>query len=409
VIETVSPNPTFLAAGSAAGYYYQARVALVEALKFAYSESGIDIAIERLDDVSFEKDGTPLELLQTKHHISKVGDLTDTSPDIWRTLRVWCENVKKDPSLPSRTRFTLITTAEASEESAASCLRPQTTHSQYRDVDAADSLLMTAATSSTNVALASAFEIFRGLTPEMRKSLLTAIEVLDRAPQISDLELHIEDGLKMIAPRGKVSIAREHLEGWWWSRICKALQQEPVGVISILELEAKLDDIREVLKRDALPTEMEHVDPPDTELKALDEMTFVLQLRSVGLGEIRVQYAKRDYYRAFTQRSRWTRQNLLFDGEVTKFEKTLVEEWQPRFHSMCGDLDIKAKAPTIRAAGQKLYHWVETEARFPFRTVAARFLNVGSYHMLANEVRVGWHRDYATKFVKPPEGSDGNA
>lgn len=397
----------FTAAGAAAGYYYQARLALAEALRFAYSESGVDISIERLDDVSFEKEGTALELLQTKHHISKVGDLSDSSPDIWRTLRVWSENVRNDPSLPSRTRFVLITTAKAPEGTAASYLRPPGTHSQYRNIETADSLLTAAATNSTNAALASSFEMFRSLAPQMRKSLLSAVDVIDRAPNLNQLEEHIEERLKMIASRGRLATAREYLEGWWWPRICKALTQEPVGVISVLELEAKLDDIREVLKRDALPIEMEYVDPPETELQALDELTFVRQLKSVGLSEIRVQYAKRDYYRAFTQRSRWMRQNLLFDGEVMKFEKTLLEEWQPRFHAMCGDLAAKAKAPTVRSAGQKLYHWVETEARFTFRNVAARFLNVGSYHMLANEVRVGWHRDYATLFQPPPENSDG--
>ena len=55
------------AAQSAAGYMYQARLALLEALRYAYSDSGIEIAVEKLDDVSFEKDGTALELLQTKH------------------------------------------------------------------------------------------------------------------------------------------------------------------------------------------------------------------------------------------------------------------------------------------------------------------------------------------------------
>jgi hypothetical protein len=51
-------------------------------------------------------------------------------------------------------------------------------------------------------------------------------------------------------------------------------------------------------------------------------------------------------------------------------------------------------ASALIQAGQDIYHWVTTEARFPFRSVTTRFLNVGSYHMLANDLRVGWHRDY---------------
>jgi hypothetical protein len=393
---------TFTAASSAAGYYYQARFALFEALRLAYGDENIDVAIERFDDVSFEKEGKPLELIQTKHHINKVGDLTDTSADLWKTLRVWSEAAKANPSVPGRTRLVLITTGQAPPSSAASCLRPN----GERDVDKAEALLVAAAQKSENQSLKDAFVAFQKLAPEMRTLLLSAVEILDHAPVLTELEVAIEDRLKLIAPRGKTAIARELLEGWWWPRICKALQ-EGGGVISILELEAKLDDIRDAMKRDALPTDMEHVDPPDSELEALSEMRFVRQQRTVEVGNNRIQYAKRDYYRAFTQRSQWTRQNLLFDGEVALFEKTLVEEWQPRFAVMCDNLNGATDDTTVRQAGQDLYHWVEADARFPFRTVSARFLNVGSYHILANDLRLGWHRDYATLLTQNDEGSDG--
>jgi hypothetical protein len=393
----------FTAASSAAGYYYQARLALFESLRLAYGDESIDVAIERFDDVSFEKDGLPLELLQTKHHLNKVGDLTDTSVDLWKTLRVWSEAAKANPSLPGRIRLVLITTGRAPSSSAAYYLRPN----DERDVDQAEALLVAAAQKSENQALKEAFFAFQKLVPGMRKLLLSAVEILDQAPVLTELEAAIEDRLKLIAPRGKAATARELLEGWWWPRICQALQ-EGGGVISILELEAKLDDIRDAMKRDALPTDMEHVEPPDSELEALNEMLFVRQLRTVGVGNNRIQYAKRDYYRAFTQRSRWTRQNLLFDGEVGRFEKNLLEEWQPRFAVMCDGLNGEAEDTKVRQAGQELYHWVEAEARFPFRTVSARFLNVGSYHILANDLRIGWHRDYET-LLTPNDEEGSNA
>jgi hypothetical protein len=394
-------QPVFTAASAAAGYYYQARFALLESLRLSYVDDSVDVAIERLDDVSFEQNGEPLELLQTKHHVNKVGDLTDTSADLWKTLRVWSEAAKANPSLPGRTRLALITTGHAPPSSAASYLRPN----RERNVDEAEALLITAASKSENQALRDAFLAFQTLAPEMRRSLLSAVEVLDQAPVLTELESAVEDSLKLIAPRGKAAAARELLEGWWWPRICRTLQ-EGGGVISILELEAKLDDIRDAMKRDALPTDMEHVDPPDSELEALNEMLFVRQLRTVGVGDNRIQFAKRDYYRAFTQRSRWTRQSLLFDGEVARFEKTLVEEWEPRFAAMCDGLDGTTKDFTICQAGQDLYHWVEAQARFAFRTVSARFLNVGSYHILANDLRLGWHRDYTSLFTPKDEASD---
>ena len=382
------------AAQSAAGYLYQARLALAECLRYAYSDSSVEIAIERLDDVSFEKDGAPLELLQTKHHLKKAGDLSDGSVDLWKTLRVWAQAVSHDPSLPGRTRFVLITTAKAPEGSAAAHLRPLGAGPTPRDGAAADWLLMAAADASTNRSLQKAIEAFKGLSPAIRHELVASIEVLDRAALLSDLGAAIEQRLKMMAPRGKAALAREQLEGWWWPRICAALQAETPSTISVLEVEQKLDDIRDGLKRDALPLDMEHVSPSDEQLASFDEMRFVKQLQTVGIGGARLEYAKRDFYRASAQRSRWVRESLLFDDEVARFEQRLIEEWQPRFAQMCDGLAEGCGAEAERSSGKSLYGWVETEARFPIRSQTVRFLTVGSYQILADDLRVGWHRDF---------------
>ncbi|MFX4554821.1 hypothetical protein ABTB05_19400, partial [Acinetobacter baumannii] len=79
-------------------------------------------------------------------------------------------------------------------------------------------LLVSAAESSENKTLKDAFAAFQKLTPQMRNSLLNAVEVLDQSPVITELETAIEERLKLIAPRGKASVARQMLEGWWWPR-----------------------------------------------------------------------------------------------------------------------------------------------------------------------------------------------
>ena len=401
------PHAVHSAAPSAAGYLYQARLALLEALRYVYVDSDIEIAIEKPDDVSFEKDGSALELLQTKHHLTKSGDLTDRSVDLWKTLGIWAETVKADPSISRRTRFALITTGRAPNESASSYLRPADSNS--RDPAMAESMLVKAGNASTNKTLDKAIAAFRALTPEMRKALVGAIEIIDGAPLIGNMESLIEGRLRMIASRGKAALAREQLEGWWWPRICVALQAETPGTISILEIEQKLDDIRESLKRDALPFDMKDADPSQEELDILDEMRFVRQLQCIGIGANRLQYAKRDFYRASVQRSQWARQKLLVDDEVGRFDRTLFEEWQPRFEQMRDGLSERSQETVVREAGHKLYGWVEADARFPLRTTVSRFLNVGSYHILADDLRVGWHRDYGTLCGDLDDGdSDGH-
>jgi len=393
------PPTNFNAAPSAAGYIYQARLALALCLRYVNVDAGVEVGIERLDDISFETNGTAQELLQAKHHINRVASLTDKSVDLWKTLRVWSEAATKDPTLPARTRLALVTTGSAPDNSAAAMLRPAGAYpvGKARDAKAAVALLERVAEAGGNQELKAAYAAFLALGPTMRISLLSSIEILDNQPLLTDLGEVIERDLRMVAPRGQVAIARERLEGWWWPRVCKALMASPAETISVLEVEAKLDDIRDGLKRDALVADQEHVDPPTDDIADYEGRPFVRQLKVVGVGGNRIEYAKRDYYRAFTQRSKWVREHLVFDGEIAKYELTLIEEWQPRFQQMCDKIVDKETTDTARRqAGQELYSWVEADARFPFRTVSQRFLTVGSYHILANELRVGWHPDYQT-------------
>jgi hypothetical protein len=394
----VAGSSTFGAGPAAAGYLYQARLALDLAMAYVNKESGIEVSVERLDDVAFESLGTPIELLQTKHHISHVANLTDASADLWKTLRIWADAVYADPSLPARVRFALLTTAEIPSGAVANLLKPIAA-GERRDAKQAAEKLTAIAQTSSNESLKPAFASFLKLGSAMRASLLSAVEILANQQQLPDLCGSLEEHLRLFAPRGKAAYAREMLEGWWWPRICSALVQNPPGTIAIAELETKLDDIRELLKRESLTIDFEDAHPSEAELASYDGFRFIHQLKAVGLGDNRIHWAKRDYYRAFAQRSKWSREHAVLDGEIAQFEALLVEEWEPRFGAMRDEyVAAEAGCSSLRQAGQSLYHWVETEARFPFRTMAHRFLNVGSYHILADAIRVGWHRDFASMF-----------
>ena len=130
------------AAGSALGYLYQCRVAMLWTLRRIRQggQAEFAIVIEGLDDVVFESDGSVTELLQTKHHVSRHGDLSDASEDLWKTLRVWCD-AWATGMLVGETAFYLVTTATAPTGSAAVLLGP----SQGRQPEAALTLLQAVA------------------------------------------------------------------------------------------------------------------------------------------------------------------------------------------------------------------------------------------------------------------------
>ena len=136
--------------------------------------------------------------------------------------------------------------------------------------------------------------------------------------------------------------------------------------------------------------------PPEAVIAELDKRPFVRQLRLIAVGAKRVELAIRDYYRAYEQRSRWAREDLLVDGEIESYERELVEAWEPRFEAAKDELEDGCSDAEKVQAGQKIFKWAETEADFPLRSVRQRFLTHGSFHMLANRHAVGWHPDHAT-------------
>src|SRR5216684_2393660 len=100
---TDSGSSQFSAADSALGYLYQVRIALLFSLRHA-KETDFLVSLETLDDVTFESTtGDPQELLQTKHHQKTAANLTDASPDLWKSLRVWIEAWKTNASVVGTT------------------------------------------------------------------------------------------------------------------------------------------------------------------------------------------------------------------------------------------------------------------------------------------------------------------
>ena len=53
-----------------------------------------------------------------------------------------------------------------------------------------------------------------------------------------------------------------------------------------------------------------------------------------------------------------------------------------------------ASAEALIRLGRDLFQWAEQDATFSLRGVFERFLTHGSFEILSNRHRVGWHPDY---------------
>ena len=378
----------FSAASSSLGYFYQCRYALLDALRRLPEGDHIIISIETLDDVVFERAGSPIEILQTKHHINSHASLADASPDLWKSLRIWIEGQAGGTISPDA-RFFLVTTGVCSAGMAATYLRPV-----GRDEQKALERLAATASTSTSEANAPAYRAFSSLSDDSRARLMKSVTVLDASPSIDQLDDRLHKAVFYAVERCFLDSYLQRLEGWWYGRVVKHLLDDHAAPILGEELEAEASRIRDQFKIDNLPVD-DDIMRETIDASGYMGRAFVEQLNLIEVNQSRVLHAIRNYYRAFEHRSRWLREELLYVGDLERYEDRLVEEWDLMFQQMRDELGEGAAAEAKTRAAQKLYSWVETGAHHRLRpAVTEPAIARGTYQMLADDFRVGWHVEF---------------
>lgn len=378
----------YSAAPSALGYFYQCRYALLEALRRLPEGERVCIGIETLDDVVFERDGSAVDILQTKHHINAHATLTDASPDLWKTLRIWIEG-QADGTIPMDAEFFMVTTALCADGTAAAYLRPE-----GRDEQKALERLAATASTSTSDTNAPAYRAFTSLNDDGRLRLAKAVMVLDGSPSIGQLDDRLRQAVFFAVERRFLDSYLQRLEGWWYERVLAHLADSAAAPILGEELESEANRIRVQFKEDNLPVD-DDIMRATVDASGYMDRPFVEQLNIIGVNQNRVIHAIRNYYRAFEQRSRWMREDLLYVGELDRYEDRLVEEWDLLFQQMRDDLGDDAAEDEMTRAAQVLYKWVESGAHHPIRRgVTEPAIARGTYQILADDLRVGWHLEF---------------
>jgi hypothetical protein len=393
---TTGSGGPFAAVDTTLGYLYQIRSALLWSLRRLKAEPEFLVSVESLDDVTFETTGgNPSDLLQTKHHRAGIGSLTDASPDIWKTLRIWFEGYASG-AIHTAANLYLVTTGAAPDGTAAWNLR-----TSPRNVAEAQRVLDLTALSSTNERNASAYQAYLAASASVRTAILDRVIVIDAAPSIADLDGELRQEVYWAADREHHDAFLERLEGWWLRRVLVQLTSATNNRIGSVELEAQMSDLREQFKQEALPIDDDLLtfSLDDAVSAAHENSKFVRQLELVKAGKRRIAIAIRDYYRAYEQRSRWLRNDLVVDIDLGKYEKRLVEEWEVVFEAMRDDLGNYATDEAQELAARSVLTWCE-RTTIPIRpSVTEPFVSRGSLHMLSDEMRIGWHPEFLSRLA----------
>ena len=381
------------------GYLYQVRYALV--LLLENENTDYQLSIEKFDDVAFDDDGVPKELIQLKHHIKMKGSLSDSSVDLWRTLKVWMDFVKNYPYSLYNTNFLLITTSSAPENSAASKLRKTD-----RNVQDAYDLLKNIADKNGNKTNKVAYTAFLKCKKNDMIEMLERIIVIDHAEKINDVEKRIKRLLRYTCPDKYEEFILERLEGWWFRKCIEALISDKPQFFTQKQIKSVILRFAQEYTETSLPIDdailqISNIEEEDIDL---EQRIFLEQLRLLKMRSSQLKIALEDYYRAYKQRSQWIRNELIYINELDNYERRLIDAWREAYEWMLDDLEELQLEDTnniwekdIIKAGKELYRLIINKDIRIRERCQEPFIMKGSYHILANSLKVGWHKDFYEK------------
>lgn len=386
---------TFGVPAATLGHLFQIRYALLLLLR-AIREIGptVEIALERTDDIEIGIPAEMMSLVQTKQHRadeeSRQVSLSNASPDLWKTIRVWSEGIRSGAIRLPDVHLFLVSTAVASPGSAAALLRPVN-----RNPELALNALKATADTSRSEANRSAYVAFSLLDESEKRALVHAVRVLDGAADIADMDSLLARELSTNVPAPLMERVLTNLEGWWGRRVIDHLRSGLHDRISGLEVTAYLHDEQRQLRDDTLPIDDDLLEMVELNVSDHDARVFVRQLRLIGMRHPGILSAIEDYYKAFEQRSRWAREDLLYLGELAHYEKRLIDEWRHAFALMESACPDNEEGRTI--AGFQLYADISQRSLPIRRECNDPFISRGSLHMLADELRIGWHVEFVAR------------
>jgi hypothetical protein len=381
------------AAGSAAGFEQQRRLALVLLAEAYVHDPTVKVRLEVLEDIDLISDDRDTLLVEVKHHL-KDQVLTDFSPELWNTVGIWLEEIQGGV-VEEWPRFYLMTTAVAKSGSAAAMLGEES-----RVLEDALDRLTDAARSSNNADTAEARRQFLGLERHIQLRLLERMTVLDGTERLLDLDTRLRRALAFALPRTQTDRFLEGVEGWWVKRSA-ALLTRAIDFVRGEDLVGFCSAFRDEFGAEMLVAHrVLEEDPTEVQKEPYRQRQFVRQLEVVDAKPDAVDLAIRHYHRAYAQRGRWTRELDDIGDDLDRFENRLQGEWEAEHVSMCAF--VGEDETERRKEGLRLALSLGRTATARLRGLDEPVLRHGTLHGLSDDLRVGWHPDFLRLFGGEP-------
>jgi hypothetical protein len=93
------------------------------------------------------------------------------------------------------------------------------------------------------------------------------------------------------------------------------------------------------------------------------------------------------------------REDLVVGMDLRKYERRLIEEWELVFEAMRDEIGDAATEEAKERAARSVLEWAERATISIRPNVTEPFVSRGSFHMLSDELRIGWHPEFRNRLA----------
>jgi len=388
------------APGSNAGFDYQFERALYWLSK---SPAGFTIGIETSDDVSIQSTQGTLLLEQDKHSIQQDGEpFGDRSKGLWNTLATWIEALDTK-EVPETTRFLMVTNKTLPECIAHQIGRAKS-ESEVADCVAA---LKKASQKPPKRVSQHMKRVMRSESKATLQRLISQCDLADASTSAAGQALREQTVSHLQLPAWCVaqgdSIVDELL-GWLHKTALEAWQKNQPAWIQRDHFINQLHAIIDRRKRQIARERSEHlIEVTDAKVGENKGSRFVKQLNLITDDDTVVDSAIRDWVRCNIEKSRLSVEGNITDDDWRAFETSLHARW--------GKIRVRVIRMKQGVEEGDVGFEIFTETTEDYREKLAGsdteqvYLTAGTYHRLADLLRVGWHPRFEELMSEGPKSS----
>ncbi|HEX3104348.1 MAG TPA: ABC-three component system protein [Terriglobales bacterium] len=388
----MSSSARHSAPGANAGFTFQFERAFYW---LAQSPAGAVVGIETDDDVAITYADQRKILEQDKNSIRPDGQpFGDRSKDLWNTLAIWLDAIETGQITLRTTLFMMVT-----NKVLPACIAKSI--NDVKDEAAAGLCIAALEDVGADPPPHIAKLVNRVLQPQSRgvlAQLLVAITLADSENGTAGLELRHKTISHLQIPewcRAASDSIADELFGWLHKTVVDAWQHNQPAWVQRDHFINQFQAIIARRQRQLIRERAEHLIPVTQESVGKERgRSFVKQIHLVTDDENIVDTSIREFIRCGIEKIRLSEEGNITDEDWLAFEQTLLSRWE------------KIRARVIRmkkgSSEEDIGFEIFSDTTENYREKLAGsdteqvYLTSGTYHLLADLLRAGWHPRYKT-------------